>query len=111
MTTLLEQAIAGVQSITPEHHAAIVAFCRRNHIHRLALFGSVLRQDFRPESDVDVLVEFAPDHTPGLGLIRMQDELSRLFHDRRVDLVTLKFLNSRIRERVLTEAQAIYVEG
>ena len=56
----------------------IAAFCQRNHIRRMALFGSVLRDDFTPESDVDVLVEFEPDQTPGLEFITMQDELSKL---------------------------------
>ena len=55
---------------------AIAAFCRRNHIRQLGLFGSVLRPDFRSESDVDVLVEFDPGHTPGLSFFAMQDELS-----------------------------------
>jgi len=85
-------------------------FCRRNHIRLLALFGSVLRDDFRPDSDVDVLVEFEPDHVPGLALIRMQDELSTLFGGRKVDLVTQKFLHPRIRERVLSEMEVQYVQ-
>jgi predicted nucleotidyltransferase len=64
----------------------LAAFCRRQHIRRLALFGSVLRDDFRPESDVDVLVEFEPDQVPGLlRLAGMEQELSQLF-GRRVDL-------------------------
>ena len=54
----------------------IAAFCRRHHIRRMALFGSVLRDDFTPESDVDVLVDFEPGQTPGLEFITMQDELS-----------------------------------
>ncbi|MHC4392285.1 MAG: nucleotidyltransferase family protein [Planctomycetota bacterium] len=64
----------------------VADFCRRNHIQRLALFGSVLRDDFGPESDVDVLVEFEPGHVPGYAFIRMQGELSSLFDDRRIDL-------------------------
>jgi hypothetical protein len=86
----------------------IAAFCQRHHIRRLALFGSVLRPDFHLESDVDVLVEFQPDHTPGLiGLLTMQDELARIL-DRDVDLLTPKFLHRRIRQRVLDEARIIY---
>lgn len=92
-------------------HAEIRTFCQRHHIRRLSLFGSVLRDDFGPASDVDVLVEFEPDHVPGLALIRMQDELSALFGGRPVDLVTPRFLNHRIRARVLAEAQVIYAEG
>jgi len=89
----------------------IAEFCRRNHIRRLALFGSVLRQDFGPTSDVDVLVEFEPGHVPGLALIRMQDELSALLGGREVDLVTPKFLHPRIRDRVLAEMEVQYARG
>jgi predicted nucleotidyltransferase len=65
----------------------------------------VLRGDFSPDSDIDVLVEFEPGHTPGLALIRMQDELSFLLGGHKVDLVTPKFLHPRIRERVLAEME------
>ncbi|MGE5251850.1 MAG: nucleotidyltransferase family protein [Bacteroidota bacterium] len=64
-------------------------------LRRLAFFGSVLREDFGPESDVDVLVEFEEGHTPGLAFIDIQDDLSRLLGGREVDLVTPKFLNHR----------------
>jgi predicted nucleotidyltransferase len=87
---------------------ALEGFCRRHHIRRLALFGSVLREDFGPNSDIDVLVEFEPGHTPGLAFIRMERELSGLFGGRPVDLVTPRFLNHRIRDRVLAEAQTQY---
>lgn len=83
-------------------------FCRRNHIRRLSLFGSVLRDDFKADSDIDVLVEFEPGHVPGLRFIRLQDELSTLFDGRPVDLVTPKFLNHRIRDEVLRTAQVQY---
>lgn len=83
-------------------------FCRRRHIRRLAFFGSVLRDDFGPESDVDVLVEFEEGHTPGFAFIAIQDELSSLLGGRQVDLVTPKFLNHRIKEQVLREAQVAY---
>jgi predicted nucleotidyltransferase len=86
----------------------IAEFCRRYHIRWLALFGSVLRSDFGPDSDIDVLVEFEPDHIPGLALIRIQDELSALLDGRDVDLVTPKFLHPRIRERVMTEMEVQY---
>jgi predicted nucleotidyltransferase len=89
----------------------LAEFCRRNHIRRLALFGSVLRDDFGPNSDIDVLVEFEPGHVPGLRFIRLQDELSRLFGGRRVDLVTPKFLNHRIRDEVLRSAEVQYAAG
>lgn len=86
----------------------VAEFCQRHHIQRLAFFGSVLREDFRPDSDVDVLVEFEPGHVPGLALIRMQDELSALLGGRQVDLVTPKFLNHRIRDQVLSEMEVQY---
>ena len=88
---------------------AVAAFCRRHHIRRLALFGSVLREDFRPESDVDVLVEFEAGHVPGLRFVTIERELSDLLGGRRVDLVTEKTLNHRIRDHVLQSAQPLYV--
>ena len=83
-------------------------FCQRYHIRKLAYFGSVLRDDFGPQSDVDVLVEFEEGHTPGFRYIDIQDELSRLLGGREVDLVTPKFLNHRIKERILKEAKVVY---
>jgi predicted nucleotidyltransferase len=88
---------------------AVTAFCRRHHIKRLALFGSVLRDDFRPDSDVDVLVEFEPGHVPGLDFVTIEREFSGLLQGRRVDMVTPKFLNPRIRDQVLTSAEPLYV--
>jgi len=85
----------------------LAAFCERNHIRWLAVFGSALREDFGPDSDVDVLVEFDPEHIPGYEFITMQDELSRLV-GRNVDLVTKKTLNWRLRDRVLDEARVLY---
>ena len=89
----------------------LAAFCQRHHIVKLSLFGSVLTNAFGPDSDVDVLVEFAPGHTPGLNFIRIQDELSEIFGGREVDLVTPKLLNKHIREKVLSEAQVQYAQG
>ena len=71
-------------------YAEIAEFCQRPHIRKLELFGSVLRPDFRPDSDVDVLVEFEPEHIPGLAFFHMQDELSSLL-GRTVDLNTPAF--------------------
>jgi len=88
----------------------IAAFCRRHHIRRLALFGSVLRDDFGPDSDVDVLVEFEPEHVPGLAFISMEIELSELL-GRKVDLNTPKFLSRYLRDRVLADAEEQYVEA
>ena len=93
-------------SISPKKLADL---CRHYHIRKLAFFGSVLREDFDADSDVDVLVEFEEGHTPGLGFIDIQDDLSKLMGGREVDLVTPKFLNYRIRDRVLKEAQVAYV--
>lgn len=85
-------------------------FCRHWHITKLSLFGSVLRDDFRPDSDIDVLVEFQPEYIPGfLKLHQIQEELSTLLGDRQIDLVTPKFLNHRIRDRILLEAEVYYV--
>lgn len=88
----------------------IAHFCQRWHIIKLSLFGSVLRDDFRSDSDIDVLVEFHPEHIPGfLKLHQIQEELSTLLGSRQIDLVTPKFLNHRIRERILSEAEVYYV--
>lgn len=88
----------------------IAAFCRRHHIKRLALFGSVLRDDFRPDSDVDVLVEFEPGHTPGFAFFRMEQELSEII-GRKVDLNTRGFLGQSILDNVLREAEPVYGEA
>lgn len=89
-------------------HERLAGFCRRNHIHKLALFGSVLRDDFRPDSDVDVLVEFEPGHVPGLRFFTLERELSEIL-GRRVDLNTPSFLSSYFRGRVMAEAEVQYV--
>jgi len=85
----------------------LAEFCRTNHIRRLALFGSVLRDDFRADSDVDVLVEFEPDHVPGLAFFRLERELSDLL-GRKVDLNTPGFLSDYFRDEVLAEAEVQY---
>ena len=83
----------------------IAEFCRRHHIRKLSLFGSVLRDDFRPDSDVDVLVEFEPEHIPGLiRFAGMELELSQLLGGRKVDLNTPQFLSPYFRDEVLEEA-------
>jgi predicted nucleotidyltransferase len=83
-------------------------FCQRHHIRRLALFGSVLRDDFRPDSDIDVLVEFEPGFTPGLAFFGMEIELSEIL-GRKVDLNTAGLLSKYFRDRVLAEAEVQYV--
>ena len=86
----------------------IADFCRRHHIRNLSLFGSVLRDDFGPSSDVDVLVEFEPGKTPGLKFFAMQDELSGIL-GRRVDFNTPQDLSAYYRDRVVAEAKPLYV--
>ena len=88
----------------------IADFCRRHHIRRLALFGSVLRKDFRPDSDVDVLVEFEQGQRVGLAFFAMQDELSDLL-GHRVDLNTPGFLSRYFRDEVLAEADVLYAKA
>lgn len=86
-------------------------FCRNNHISKLSLFGSVLRDDFGPDSDVDVLVEFEEGHTPGFfGLARLQQELSGLF-GREVDLRTPQDLSRYFRDEVTGSAAVQYARG
>jgi predicted nucleotidyltransferase len=86
----------------------IADFCRGHHIRRLSLFGSVLRDDFGPTSDVDVLVEFEPGHTPGLAFFSMEEELSRII-GRKVDLNTSGFLSPHFRDRIERESEVQYV--
>jgi uncharacterized protein len=90
----------------------IAEFCRKHGIRKLSLFGSVLRDDFRPDSDVDVLVEFEPGRVPGfIRLFSIEEELSILLGGRKVDLLTEKFINPRIRSRVLGESEVQYAQG
>jgi hypothetical protein len=86
----------------------IAEFCRSWHIKWMACFGSAVRDDFGPESDVDVLVEFESGHTPGLEIIDIEEELSSILGGRKVDIVNPKYLNRRIKDRVLDEAEAVY---
>jgi uncharacterized protein len=86
----------------------IAEFCRRHHISRLSLFGSVLREDFGPASDVDVLVEFEPGHAPGLAFFSMEEELSQII-GRNVDLNTSGFLSPYFRDRIERESEVQYV--
>lgn len=88
----------------------IKQFCRRHYIKRLSFFGSVLRDDFGADSDIDVLVEFEKDKVPGLiRLAGMELELSRILGGRKVDINTPKCLSRYFRESVLSEAEAQYV--
>ena len=87
-------------------------FCQKHGIRRLAIFGSALREDFGPESDVDVLVEFEPDRVPGLfGIAGMEIELSGLFSGRKVDLRTPEDLSPYFRQDVVDTAEVQYAQG
>lgn len=88
--------------------AILAPFCRKYHIRKLSLFGSILRDDFGPDSDVDVLVEFDPEHIPGLfGLSGMEIELSELL-GRKADLRTPDDLSRYFREEVMASAELRY---
>jgi predicted nucleotidyltransferase len=89
----------------------ITEFCKRNHIRRLSLFGSFLHNDFRPDSDVDFLVEFEPEHIPGfIRLAGMENELSTMI-GRKVDLRTPQELSRYFRQEVLDSAEVQYAQG
>ena len=85
----------------------IAEFCRRNHIQRLALFGSILRDDFTSDSDIDVLVEFEPGVSVGLRFFAIERELSILL-GRKVDFNTPDFLSKYFRDQVMAEAKVQY---
>ena len=87
----------------------IASFCKKHHIRKLSFFGSILRDDFGPDSDVDVLVEFDPDHVPSFfRLFDMEDELSEIFDGRKVDIRTPEDLSRYFRQRVLDTAVVQY---
>jgi len=85
--------------------------CERYSIRRLAVFGSILRDDFRPESDVDVLVEWKPDSVVGFRIFDLERELSEILGRRRIDLVNAKYVNPRLRSSIFGTAKDLYVEG
>ena len=92
----------------PIDRARIAGFCRLYGVRELSLFGSAIRSDFGPESDVDVLVEFQPEVQPSLfRIVDMQDELSKVF-GRRVDLVTQRSLSRHLRDEVLLNREVLY---
>jgi uncharacterized protein len=89
---------------------AIARFCQKNHIRKLSLFGSVLRDDFDAGSDIDVLVEFEEKQTPGFfGLAAMQRELTEIIGDRTIDLQTPQALSHYFRDKVVAGAETLYV--
>jgi predicted nucleotidyltransferase len=91
----------------PVDRNKLAEFCARHHIKKLSFFGSVIRDDFRDDSDVDVLYEFEDGFAPGWGIERIEEELSALL-GRQVDLVPAKYLNRWIRDKVLSEAEVQY---
>lgn len=89
-------------------HEKLMEFCRSNHIHKMSLFGSALRDELRPDSDIDLLVEFEKAHVPGLiTLAGMEIELSEMF-GRKVDLRTPRDLSRNFRNEVIAEAEVQY---
>ena len=91
-------------------HEKLAKFCGQHHIQKLSLFGSVLRDDFRPDSDIDVLVEFEPGHIPGLAFFGMEEELSAIL-GHKVELHTPQFLSKYFRDQVIAEAEVQYVSS
>ena len=91
----------------PVTEEQLAAFCRKHHIERMSVFGSVLRDDFGPQSDVDFLVEFEPQQHLGWGIVTVCDELEKLV-GRAVDVVDPKYLKQRFRHKVLENAQLVY---
>jgi len=101
--------VSGVRIAVPADELA--GFCAANHIRKLSFFGSVLRDDFGPDSDIDVLVEFEPGHVPGLfRLTGMELALSPLLGGRKVDMHTVNGLSPYFRREVLQEAQVQFVQ-
>jgi len=93
-------------------NARIAEFCRHNRIRRLSLYGSVLRDDFRPDSDVDVLIQFEAGQEVGLlQMAKFERELSELLGGRRIDLRTPEDLSRYFRDQVLATAEEHYAAG
>ena len=89
----------------------IADFCQKNHIYKLAIFGSVLKEDFHTESDIDFLVEFEKGHTPGfIRLADMEIELSKLLGGKKVDIRTPEDLSKYFRYEVISSSEVKYVQ-
>ena len=86
---------------------ALAEFCKKRHVQKLSLFGSAVRADFRPGSDLDLLIEFETGHTPGLAFFTLSEELSSFF-GRKVDLNTPRSLSPYFREQVFSESESLY---
>ena len=96
-----------ILGVTP---AQIKVFCQKHHIRSLSFFGSVVRDDFGPHSDIDIFVEFEPGHIPGYNFFLIEDELSQLL-GRKVDLQTANFLSREVRQTALSEAVVAYEQA
>lgn len=104
---MAQQLTSDLPEPLASHKVAVVGLCRRYHVARLALFGSVSRGQAREDSDLDLLVSFQPGHTPGMAFYEFQEAL----HDvlgRRVDLNTPEDLSRFFRDQVLREAKVVY---
>ena len=88
----------------------IAAFCEKHGIRRLALFGSVLTGDFKPDSDVDVLVEFKPGVSVGFKIFAIEEELSQMLGGRKIDLIYEKYLDPRLKDSVLKSMEIQYAQ-
>jgi len=87
---------------------ALAELCRRHRIRRLSLFGSALRDDFSPDSDVDMLVEFEPGYSPGWDILHVEQDFSRLFNGRKIDIVNPKYINRWLKDRICAAAVLQY---
>jgi hypothetical protein len=96
-----------LETAIPIPYEALRVFCEAHHITKMWLFGSVLRDDFSPESDVDVLVEFDPAHVPGWNIVSIQEELSALL-GREVEFSMPGALSRHVRPVIMDSAQVIY---
>lgn len=101
-------ASCGLPLIESVDQEALAEVCRRHHIQWLAVFGSHARGDAGPDSDVDVVVDFAPGRTPGFGMVRVAEALRPLFGGRRVDLLTRRGLSPRLRGPILSSARTLH---
>ena len=99
--------VASIYRRLPVTEEQLAEFCRKHQIQRMSVFGSVLRDDFGPKSDVDFLVEFEPQKHLGWGIVTICNELENLV-GRAVEVVDPKFLKQRFRQQVLENAQLVY---
>jgi len=101
-----------LKELIEKNEERIIEFCNDNHIKEISLFGSALRPDFTPDSDIDILVKFEGSHIPGyFDLIRMEEELSSILGQREVDLRTPEDLSRYFRDSVVDDAEVIYAKG